>query len=201
MSHDYRCDHPDPCACYAEGYAAGNERAHWEVRNAGLGTHDAGCSCDARVSAAGSWRSGWRAWRRPSVRRTATSTRSSRPGSGSGASAGSWTRGSRPRGLRKSKVVPACAGVDRCRPRSETSHVPGLLAIPVRPTGSPTRPGPRMLGPCLSDLRLPALFRHRVPRRLQGQCWSCWRLRLPDCRLGKLTAMTQAAPMPAATGR
>ena len=34
----------------AEGYAAGKERAHWEVRNAGPVTHDAGC--DACLSGA-----------------------------------------------------------------------------------------------------------------------------------------------------
>ena len=32
MSSEYRCDHPDPCGCYAQGYADGKERAHWEVR-------------------------------------------------------------------------------------------------------------------------------------------------------------------------
>ena len=32
MSGEYRCDHPDPCGCYAQGYADGKERAHWEVR-------------------------------------------------------------------------------------------------------------------------------------------------------------------------
>ena len=52
MSSEYRCDHPDPCGCYAQGYADGKERAHWEVRNAGLGTHDAGCGCEACLSAA-----------------------------------------------------------------------------------------------------------------------------------------------------
>ncbi len=50
MSSEYGCDHPDPGACYAEGYAAGKERAHWEVRNAGPVTHDAGC--DACLSGA-----------------------------------------------------------------------------------------------------------------------------------------------------
>ena len=52
MTAEYRCDHPDPCACYAEGYAAGKQQAHWEVRNDGLGAHAAGCGCDACVSAA-----------------------------------------------------------------------------------------------------------------------------------------------------
>ena len=52
MTAEYRCDHPEPCGCYAEGYAAGHERAHWEVRNAGLGVHDAGCDCEACRSAA-----------------------------------------------------------------------------------------------------------------------------------------------------
>ena len=51
MTPEYRCDHPDPCGCYADGYAAGKERAHWEVRNAGLGVHDAGCGCEARRAA------------------------------------------------------------------------------------------------------------------------------------------------------
>ena len=32
MSGEYRCDHPDPCGCYAQGYSDGKERAHWEVR-------------------------------------------------------------------------------------------------------------------------------------------------------------------------
>ena len=52
MTAEHRCDHPDPCGCYAEGFAAGREKAHWEVRNAGLGLHDAGCGCDACMSAA-----------------------------------------------------------------------------------------------------------------------------------------------------
>ena len=50
MSSEYRCDHPDPCGCYAQGYADGKAKGHWEVRNAGLGTHDAGCGCEACLS-------------------------------------------------------------------------------------------------------------------------------------------------------
>ena len=26
------CDCPEPCACYAEGYAHGKDKAHFEVR-------------------------------------------------------------------------------------------------------------------------------------------------------------------------
>ena len=52
MTAEYRCDHPDPCGRYAEGFAAGKEQAHWEVRNAGLGAHDASCGREACLSAA-----------------------------------------------------------------------------------------------------------------------------------------------------
>lgn len=36
------CDCPEPCACYAEGYAAGKEKAHFEVRRTAAATF---CCC------------------------------------------------------------------------------------------------------------------------------------------------------------
>ena len=52
MRSEYRCNHTDPCGCYAQGYADGKNQAHWEGRNAGLGIYDAGCGCPACLSAA-----------------------------------------------------------------------------------------------------------------------------------------------------
>ena len=40
------CDCPEPCACYAEGYAAGKEKAYFEIEMALQDdTHAAGCGC------------------------------------------------------------------------------------------------------------------------------------------------------------
>ena len=40
------CDCPEPCACYAEGYAAGKDKAHFEVITSLEGPpHDEGCAC------------------------------------------------------------------------------------------------------------------------------------------------------------
>ena len=39
-------DCPDPCACYAEGYAAGKEKTYFEIEIALQDdTHAAGCGC------------------------------------------------------------------------------------------------------------------------------------------------------------
>ena len=40
------CDCPDPCACYAEGYAAGKDKAFFEVVASLDGPpHAEGCAC------------------------------------------------------------------------------------------------------------------------------------------------------------
>ena len=40
------CDCPEPCACYAEGYAAGKDKAYFEIEMALQDdTHAAGCGC------------------------------------------------------------------------------------------------------------------------------------------------------------
>ena len=40
------CDCPEPCGCYAEGYAAGKDKAYFEVLASLDGPpHDAGCAC------------------------------------------------------------------------------------------------------------------------------------------------------------
>ena len=40
------CDCPEPCACYAEGYAQGKEKAHFEVRTVLGSNHAASCGCE-----------------------------------------------------------------------------------------------------------------------------------------------------------
>ena len=41
------CDCPEPCACYAEGHAAGKDKAFFEVRMVlQEGNHAVGCGCD-----------------------------------------------------------------------------------------------------------------------------------------------------------
>ena len=40
------CDCPEPCGCYAEGYAAGKDKAYFEIKTAVQDdTHAAGCGC------------------------------------------------------------------------------------------------------------------------------------------------------------
>ena len=40
------CDCPEPCGCYAEGYAAGKDKAYFEIEMALQDdTHAAGCCC------------------------------------------------------------------------------------------------------------------------------------------------------------
>ena len=40
------CDCPEPCGCYAEGYAAGKDKAFFEMEMALQDeTHAAGCGC------------------------------------------------------------------------------------------------------------------------------------------------------------
>ena len=48
MTDDARsvCDCPEPCACYAEGYAHGKEKAHFEVRIVLDSNHAASCGCE-----------------------------------------------------------------------------------------------------------------------------------------------------------
>ena len=40
------CDCPEPCACYAEGYALGKEKAHFEIRAVLNSSHDVDCLCE-----------------------------------------------------------------------------------------------------------------------------------------------------------
>ncbi len=40
------CDCPEPCGCYAEGYAAGKEKAYFEIEMALQDdTHASSCGC------------------------------------------------------------------------------------------------------------------------------------------------------------
>ena len=40
------CDCPEPCGCYAEGYAAGKDKAYFEIEMALQDdTHAASCGC------------------------------------------------------------------------------------------------------------------------------------------------------------
>ena len=41
------CDCPEPCACYAEGYAHGKEKAHFEIRVVLDSNHASGCGCES----------------------------------------------------------------------------------------------------------------------------------------------------------
>ena len=41
------CDCPELCACYAEGYAAGKEKAHFEVRTILDSNHAESCGCES----------------------------------------------------------------------------------------------------------------------------------------------------------
>ena len=46
------CDCPEPCACYAEGYAAGKDKAYFEVlANLEGPPHAGDCSCQLKVMA------------------------------------------------------------------------------------------------------------------------------------------------------
>ena len=40
------CDCPEPCACYAEGYAHGKDKAHFEVRAVLDSNHASSCGCE-----------------------------------------------------------------------------------------------------------------------------------------------------------
>lgn len=40
------CDCPEPCACYAEGYAHGKDKAHFEARVVLDSNHAPGCGCE-----------------------------------------------------------------------------------------------------------------------------------------------------------
>ena len=48
LHSDSPCDCPDgACGCYGEGYAAGKDKAHFEVRALAEGPpHGSGCGCD-----------------------------------------------------------------------------------------------------------------------------------------------------------
>ena len=40
------CDHEDPCGCYAEGYAQGKNKAHFEIRGVLDAGHADDCGCE-----------------------------------------------------------------------------------------------------------------------------------------------------------
>ena len=40
------CDCPEPCACYAEGYAQGKDKAYFEMNNFDWTQHAKGCGCE-----------------------------------------------------------------------------------------------------------------------------------------------------------
>ena len=40
------CDCPEPCSCYAEGYAQGKEKAHFEIQTVLDSNHSASCGCE-----------------------------------------------------------------------------------------------------------------------------------------------------------
>ena len=40
------CDCPEPCACYAEGYAQGKDKAYFEMSNFDWTQHEKGCGCE-----------------------------------------------------------------------------------------------------------------------------------------------------------
>ena len=44
------CDCPEPCACYAEGYAQGKEKAHFEIRNVIDSNHADRCGCEPCIT-------------------------------------------------------------------------------------------------------------------------------------------------------
>ena len=39
------CDCPEPCVCYAEGYAQGKDKAYFEMSNFDWTNHAKGCDC------------------------------------------------------------------------------------------------------------------------------------------------------------
>ena len=41
------CDCPEPCACYAEGYAQGKDKGYFEMDNFDWTQHAKGCGCEA----------------------------------------------------------------------------------------------------------------------------------------------------------
>ena len=48
MTDDARpvCDCSEPCACYAEGYSHGKDKAHFEFRTVLDSNHAASCGCE-----------------------------------------------------------------------------------------------------------------------------------------------------------
>ena len=40
------CDSTEPCACYAEGYTQGKDKAHFEMNNFDWTQHAKGCGCE-----------------------------------------------------------------------------------------------------------------------------------------------------------
>ena len=40
------CDCDEPCSCYAEGYAQGKEKAHFEIQTVLDSNHSAICGCE-----------------------------------------------------------------------------------------------------------------------------------------------------------
>ena len=44
------CDCPEPCGCYAEGYAHGKDKAHFEVRTVLDSDHADSCGCEPCIT-------------------------------------------------------------------------------------------------------------------------------------------------------
>ena len=40
------CNCPEPCACYAEGYTQGRDKAYFEMNNFNWTQHAKGCACE-----------------------------------------------------------------------------------------------------------------------------------------------------------
>ena len=47
------CIHEGECPCYGAGYAAGKDKAHFELRSHVRDNHDAGCGCRPCVTLRG----------------------------------------------------------------------------------------------------------------------------------------------------
>lgn len=44
------CEHEEACGCWGNGYAAGKDKAHFEVRNVLDGSHAGGCGCEPCIT-------------------------------------------------------------------------------------------------------------------------------------------------------
>ena len=44
------CDHDEPCGCYAEGYAAGQDKAFFDIQSVPGNGHPVDCPCNPCVT-------------------------------------------------------------------------------------------------------------------------------------------------------